>query len=69
VVEFQDGFTWPLFVITVDMLRELDLLPLSTAEAEGLPLQVPPRIMLYNQAQGIWVKIKMNHVVGLKAGD
>ena len=63
VVQFQEGFTWPLFVITADVLRELDLLPTPT---DGASLQ---RIMLYNQLQGVWAKIKTDHVVGLKAGD
>ncbi|KAG5651945.1 hypothetical protein H0H81_006829 [Sphagnurus paluster] len=50
VVEFQDKFTWPHFVLNDDVLVDLELAPAKA-------------IQLYRPSLGLWVKIKTGHVL------
>lgn len=67
IVEFQEGFIWPHFVISYSVLEDLDLYTPPSASLDEP--RIPPPIKLYNQQVNVWTKIKIGHVVTLKAGS
>jgi hypothetical protein len=60
VSEIQGGFKWPHFVITADVLSEVNLL---------IGPEVEARVNLYKNTLGTWAKVRIGHVITLKEGD
>jgi hypothetical protein len=60
VFTFQDGFTWPHFVVTLDVLRDLDLVTEEVDDTSRL------RILIYDFVLRSWTKFKLPYVVTLK---
>ncbi|KAF8219603.1 hypothetical protein L208DRAFT_1127622, partial [Tricholoma matsutake] len=60
VSKIQGNFKWPHFVLTADVLSEVDLLMGPEAEAH---------VKLYKDTIGTWVKVRLGHVVTLKDRD
>jgi hypothetical protein len=62
VFEFQGGFQWPYFVLTNEVLSEVDLLPPGVEESTV-------RVQAYNMALRTWTKVKPGHIVTAKEGE
>ncbi|KAF8885198.1 hypothetical protein BD779DRAFT_1673833 [Infundibulicybe gibba] len=60
VFEFQGGFTFPYFVITLDVLSNLEL-PIAGDDN--------PCVKLYNHTVMTWTKVKVGHVITLKGRE
>jgi hypothetical protein len=60
VSEIQGGFKWPHFVITADVLSEVNLL---------IGPEVEARVNLYKNTLGTWAKVRIGHIITLKEGD
>ncbi|KAF8879156.1 hypothetical protein BD779DRAFT_1423991, partial [Infundibulicybe gibba] len=56
VVEFQDGYVWPNFIITPDVIADADLLN---------NFDTPKYLYLYRISLGTWTKIKPGHVIAV----
>ncbi|KAF8074790.1 hypothetical protein FPV67DRAFT_1389934, partial [Lyophyllum atratum] len=55
--EFQGTFDWPHFIVTAEVLSDLDI-----TSNNG-------RVKLYNPSVSAWTKISIGHVIQLKDGD
>jgi hypothetical protein len=60
VFTFQGGFTWPHFVVTLEVLLDLDLVSEEVDDISRL------RILIYDFSLRSWSKFKLPYVVTLK---
>ncbi|KAG2125819.1 hypothetical protein DEU56DRAFT_916320 [Suillus clintonianus] len=61
IYEFQEGFTFPNFFFSHDMLRKLEILSEDT-------VQVPP-VQRYNRVLDTWMRFDVGHMVTLHDRD
>jgi hypothetical protein len=57
VVEIQDGFTWPHFIIGRSALNDLDF------ESDVSSIQ------LYRTSLGAWTRVKEGHIIPVEEND
>ncbi|KAF8223575.1 hypothetical protein L208DRAFT_1065364, partial [Tricholoma matsutake] len=60
IFTFQDGFTWPHFVVTLEVLHDLDLVPEEVDDTSQL------HILIYDFVLQSWTKFKLPYVVTMK---
>lgn len=57
------GIQWPHFVLTMDLLGEVDLLGQAQAEVDNV------HVKLFNTSICTWTKVPIGHVITLRHGD